>query len=228
MSRAAIYRPELKFAGEFAGDQLTWLNWMRSKYALFSIDLVIACLIDYARFADRTLQRFIFSVIRCRRCGRRFDKSPRVFSLAPELDASVVEFKRLANADEKSEHRAFVRGKPDLSVEDFDIVRMDVRLRDVMKRALDERTILLDPRFTPNYEWRHTPEDLQKWVSARLGTAASIETYAVELATARLNFLNEMITTYNIPSIGKAIRILIDYAQQGKYDSTVRCANAVN
>ncbi len=69
---------------ELTGDQLTWLSWMRDKYRLGTSGYVLCVLIDYCSCVNEPEERFIFSVIRCKRCGVRFSKRSITFRLAPD------------------------------------------------------------------------------------------------------------------------------------------------
>jgi len=73
---------------ELTGDQLTWLSWMRDKYRLGTSGYVLCVLIDYCSCVNEPEERFIFSVIRCKRCGVRFSKRSITFRLAPDSQTS--------------------------------------------------------------------------------------------------------------------------------------------
>lgn len=113
---------------ELTGDQLTWLQWMRDKYALGSSGYVLLLLIDYCSSISEAEEHFIFTVIRCKRCGIRFAK---------------------------------------------------------------------------------------REISMRLFLDSEVEGTQDTLHTRRLRFLELMLSRYDIPSLGKVVRIMLDWVQTG-------------
>lgn len=57
---------------ELSGEHIVWLNIMRERYNHIDINQTLSILLYYCR--TYTDQRFIYSKIRCRSCGRKFDK----------------------------------------------------------------------------------------------------------------------------------------------------------
>jgi hypothetical protein len=41
-----------------------------------------------------------------------------------------------------------------------------------------------------------------------------VSSLSVDLETAKVEFLNQMVDAYNLPDIGKAVRCLINYARE--------------
>jgi hypothetical protein len=62
-----------------SGDQITYLDLMRDRYSLGTIDKTARCLVNYARQDGD--QRFIFGTYRCRTCGIKFPKQRRSITL---------------------------------------------------------------------------------------------------------------------------------------------------
>lgn len=199
-----------------AGDQLVWLKWMKDKYFLFSIDQALACLIDYSMAADEATQKFIFTVIRCRRCGRRFEKKAVDLALVPELDGSI---NRSEGSTSKKTDASNNGGTPEYV---FDKRARDLIVKhfgaDVSKDncnpvggntagAGEEAPELTQGEPENNNEEKadvdSDAEATDPWLKKSLA-----------LRKRRLQFILSAQKEYDIPSIGKVIRILLDYAQQ--------------
>ncbi len=251
-----------------AGDQIVWLRWMKDKYALYSVDQALACLIDYARFADAATQKFIFSVIRCRRCGIRFSKKSFKFVLVPEINGSLKPSAEDANVAAERDGKHGDTGKQTVDSEDrpgaspLQILASESipALAEIERAQLAESpsfsysssSLAPPPHPPPAVEvdtrvsaWvandidallararalgaENAPPDCKTaegvWFAAAVAGRESsklLQEVEEEMARGRMEFLHSMKDEYDIPSVDKVVRVMIDYAQQ------VRCVLAL-